>query len=192
MKWLLSCLLSPHRVSVLLLSLKKDEEYCWGERRRRRRRRCSRRRRRRGVEKTAEKWKSTRHRSENGILKRTWKNRWVKWGRGKLTGKRTGPGVGVGHMRGKWRKWRLMCYQLCDISFMPQRIGLRPFTLSWGNRNSCAQERNMTTCTWVWLLLMINLTLILIWHCLPLSLKDCKNTDPKMTPSMKKRKDCTF
>lgn len=129
-------------------------------------------------EKTAEKWKSDRHRSENGILKRRWKNR-------------TGPGVG-GHMRGKWRKWRLMCYQLCDISFMPQRIGLRPFTLTWGNRNSCAQERNMTTCTWVWLLLMINLTLILIWHCLPLSLKDCKNTDPKMTPSMKKRQDCTF
>lgn len=92
-----------------------------------------------------------------------------------------------GHMRGKWRKWRLMCYQLCDISFMPQRIGLRPFTLTWGNRNSCAQERNMTTCTWVWLLLMINLTLILIWHHLSLSLKDCKNTDPKMTPSMEKK-----
>lgn len=177
MKWLLSCLPSSHRVSVLLLSLKKDEEYYWGERRRRRRRRSSWSRR--GVEKTAEKWKSDRHRSENGILKRRWKNR-------------TGPGVGRGHMRGKWRKWRLMCYQRCDISFMPQRIGLRPFTLTWGNRNSCAQERNMTTCTWVWLLLMINLTLILIWHCLPLSLKDCKNTDPKMTPSMKKDKTALF
>lgn len=32
------------------------------------------------MEKTAEKWKSDRHRSENGILKRRWKNR-------------TGPGV---------------------------------------------------------------------------------------------------
>lgn len=171
MKWLLSCLLSPHRVSVLLLSLKKDEEYYWGERRRRRRR-SSRRRR------------QLRSGNQTGIGQRMeyWR------GDGKIG---QGP-VWGGHMRGKWRKWRLMCYQLCDISFMPQRIGLRPFTLTWGNRNSCAQERNMTTCTWVWLLLMINLTPILIWHCLPLSLKDCKNTDPKMTPSMKKRQDCTF
>lgn len=61
-------------------------------------------------------------------------------------GRRGGGGAG-GHVEGRRRRVKAKGHQLCEISLVPQRIGLRPVTITLENRSSAAEGRSAWVCT---------------------------------------------